>query len=210
MLSDEKISRIQMLARNGVDVPGISQEIGCDFKTVKKYLGAPDEEYYHHPQPRETYPNYSRFKTERERRIENEVNSIISERDAKDLAYGVAPQTSIQQYEERQILKLEITRKHEQEDNRRKQEEEHKERMRALELLEMETRLKQQNQATPAVTNPAIIQLQQQLESQSAETARLKEELSIKKESSMVDTIKRLENQITEASKKNNREWWEK
>jgi len=208
MLSDEKIERIKMLDRNGVNIPGISSEIGCDFKTVKKYLGIQDSHYI--PQP-ESYPNpnYSRFRSERERKIGAEVDIIISERDEKDSAYGVPPQTAIERYEEKQILKSEITRKYDSEDSRRKREEEHKERMRSLEVLGMETKL--QNQATQEpVTNTALLRLQQQLETQAEETRKLKELLTARKEKTLIDTIKRLENQITETPEKNHREWWEK
>ena len=123
MLSDEKIERLKLLARNGVSIAGIAQEINTDRKTVRKYLGTqsvedmesymlselpmyptkqPIQPMQMQPMPQRQLP---RFMTPEAKKAEAEFNEIIYELDRYSEIYGEEPPTEEERYIEEKIIR---------------------------------------------------------------------------------------------------------
>jgi len=162
-------------------------------------------------------PRHIRFRNHRDQEIENMVDDELARMSEYSEYNGIPPLPLPELYDLKQQLRRQFSRELDDEDARKKQtnvaQQEKSELEHLKNLLNLNTikeKLGQQGQKIQEPDNPALVKLQLQLDAQKTETERIKEKLSVKKENSMIDTINRLELQISEISKKNNRDWLQK
>jgi len=132
MLSKQKVDLIDRLAKNNLSFYAIAKEVGCNVRTVERYLGVKEQEDaplslgkhggYRMPSfPDERQDGYCpqpQYRPNiRSPRMNAEMAEIISYLDRYDEVYGMPPQTPQERFEEEEKLRQWQSKRREEQRN---------------------------------------------------------------------------------------------